>query len=513
MSRPLPAKPNLEHLKKQAKELLIDFHERKPEAVALFRSFSSSSTPEAAKLADAQHMVARDYGFISWPKLKEHVESLAFTPIQQLLAAVCAQNPPRAGQVIEAHPELKAELNLPLANYGDLPILIAAVQRSDRKTIDVLLQAGCAIDARGKSWAGGQGVLDECHPEMAEFLIERGATIDAHSAARLGMLEKLQDLVDADPTLVHARGEGGQTPLHFASTIPIAEFLLENGADVHARDLLHESTPAQHMVRVVQARHYPGDRQDIARYLVARGSETDILMACALGDFALVRRHVALDPECVRLRVSEKYFQKRDPRSLGTYYIQSFGRDRTPHQVARDFGHEDIFEFLIEHSPQDVKLSQACRLGDENLFREMLASRGTMAQNLSKQEQREIADAAQNNNTNAVHLMLAAGWPVDTRGEYDMTPLQWASWHGNAAMVRELLRYKPQLELNCDHGITALGSALHGSVNGWHRDTGDYVSTVEALLEAGAKPPRITADLEASEPVRDLLERYAGLET
>jgi ankyrin repeat protein len=348
---------------------------------------------------------------------------------------------------------------------------------------------------------------------MAKFLTERGATIDVHSAARLGMLEKLQDLLDADPTLVHACGEGGQTPLHFASTVPIAEFLLDRGADIHARDLLHESTPAQHMVRVIQARHYPRDRQDIARYLVARGSKTDILMACALGDFALVRRHVEGDPECVRLRVSEKYFPKNDPRSLGTYYIPAFGRDRTPHQVARDFGHEDIFEFLIEHSPQDVKLSQACQLGDENLFREMLASRGTMARNLSKQEQREIADAAQNNNANAVHLMLAAGWPVDIRGEYDMTPLQWASWHGNATMVRELLRYKPQLELNCDHGITALGSALHGSVNGWHRDTGDYVSTVEALLDAGAKPPRITPDLEASEPVRDLLERYAGLET
>ena len=513
MSRPLPAKPNLEHLKKQAKELLNDFQQRKPEAVALFRSFSSSSTPAAAKLADAQHMVARDYGFVSWTKLKEHVESLGFRPIQQLLVAVCAQNHQRAGQVIGAHPELKAELNQPLANYGDLPVLIAAVQRSDRKTIEVLLQAGCAIHGRGKSWAGGPGVLDECHPEMAEFLIERGATIDAHSAARLGMLEKLQDLVDADPTLVRARGEGGQTPLHFASTVAVAGFLVDRGADIHACDLLHESTPAQHMVRVVQARHYPRDRQDIARYLIARGSETDILMSCALGDFALVRRHVEVDPDCVRVRVSEKYFSKSDPRSLGTYYIPAFGRDRTPHQVARDFGHEDIFEFLIEHSPQDVKLSQACQLGDENLFREMLRSRGTMARNLSKQEQREIADAAQNNNTNAVHLMLAAGWPVDARGEYDMTPLEWASWHGNATMVRELLHYKPQLELNCDHGVTALGSALHGSVNGWHRETGDYVSTVEALLEAGARPPRITPDLEASEPVRDLLERYAGLET
>jgi hypothetical protein len=44
-------------------------------------------------------------------------------------------------------------------------------------------------------------------------------------------------------------------------------------------------------------------------------------------------------------------------------------------------------------------------------------------------------------------------------------------------------------------------------MNGWHRDTGDYVATVEALLNAGAKAPKVTPDIEASEPVRDLLER------
>jgi hypothetical protein len=213
-------------------------------------------------------------------------------------------------------------------------------------------------------------------------------------------------------------------------------------------------------------------------------------MAAALGNRELVRRHISADPECVRVRVSEKYFPKRDPRSEGTYYIPAFGRDRTPHQVARDFGHEQIFQFLMEHSPEDVKLSQACQLGDERLFGEMLAKRPNMSKALSEPERREIADAAQNNNTNAVRLMLAAGWPVDARGEYQMTPLQWASWHGNAEMVREILRYKPQLDLDCDHGITALGSALHGSMNGWHRESGDYIRTVEALLNAGAKAPK-----------------------
>lgn len=59
MSRDLPDNPNLEHLKKQAKALLDRMRERQPEAT----------------LTDAQHVLARDYGFASWPKLKSHIEA------------------------------------------------------------------------------------------------------------------------------------------------------------------------------------------------------------------------------------------------------------------------------------------------------------------------------------------------------------------------------------------------------------------------------------------------------
>lgn len=63
MSRQLRAKPNLEHLKKQAKELLDDFELGKPAVIERFHSLASLSSPSAPKLADAQHVIARDYGF------------------------------------------------------------------------------------------------------------------------------------------------------------------------------------------------------------------------------------------------------------------------------------------------------------------------------------------------------------------------------------------------------------------------------------------------------------------
>lgn len=510
MSLELPAKPNLEHLRKQAKELLHNFQQGDPGAVERFRSLASLPAPASAKLADAQHVLAREYGFASWPKLKEHVESLArlLPPAELLSSAVRASDADKVARVLETYPALRAQINEPMARVErGVHALLAAVQRGDRKTFDVLLEAGADINARSRWWAGGIGVLDECAPEMAAFLIERGATVDVHAAARLGMFGRLVGLVTADASVVGSRGHNGQTPLHFASTVEIAEYLLERGADIDARDIQHESTPAQHMLRVVQARHYPRDRQEIARYLVARGCRTDILMAAALGDLQLVRRHLDTDPACLRTSVSEKYFPKQDSRSGGTIYIQIFGRGRTAHLVARDFGRQEVFQFLMQRSPEDLKLAQACELGDADTFRTLLAKRPNLKETLSDDDRRRLPDAAQNNNTEAVKLMLAAGWPVDTPGEYDMTSLQWAAWHGNAEMVREVLRYHPQLELNCQHGITALGCVFHGSENGWHRDTGDYVATVEALLDAGAKAPKVTDDLEASEAVRNVLGR------
>ena len=60
----LPPRPSLSHLRKQAKELLRSLRRENP----------------AATLADAQHAVAREYGFASWPKLKLHVDVLARLP-------------------------------------------------------------------------------------------------------------------------------------------------------------------------------------------------------------------------------------------------------------------------------------------------------------------------------------------------------------------------------------------------------------------------------------------------
>ena len=307
----------------------------------------------------------------------------------------------------------------------------------------------------------------------------------------------------ADPAVVHARGGDGQTPLHFASTVEVAEFLLANGAEIDARDVDHESTPAQYMLRVEQKRHYPKDRQDVARYLVSRGCRTDHPDGGGAGRHGSGAAAPRCDPDCIRMNVSEEWFPKQDPRAGGTIYIWTLGAHRTAHTVARDFGHEDVFQLLMERTPEDLKLALACELGDEAVFHEFLSKHPDAAKTCCRRRsRRKLPNAAQSNNTEAVRLMLEAGWPVDTPGEMGATALHWAGFNGNAEMAREILRFHPALELKSrEYAGTALAWAIFGSGNGWHRDTGDFVGTVRTLLDAGATIPPHAEDLEPSDAV------------
>src|SRR5947209_3217570 len=82
--RPLPERPDLRHLKDQAKDLL--------------------NAGDAVSLADAQFQVARRYGFGSWPRLKAHVESLQ--KVGQLKQAIDSNDLERVKQLMTRHPEL-----------------------------------------------------------------------------------------------------------------------------------------------------------------------------------------------------------------------------------------------------------------------------------------------------------------------------------------------------------------------------------------------------------------------
>ncbi|HWZ33936.1 MAG TPA: ankyrin repeat domain-containing protein [Bryobacteraceae bacterium] len=389
------------------------------------------------------------------------------------------------------HPEMKARVDQPIFQF-DSPAIVIAASRGNREIVDALLAAGANIDARSNWWAGGFGVLDHDRHEIIPYLIERGAMVDAYAAARHGMIDTLRKLVDANPEVVHMRGGDGQTPLHVASSVEIARFLLDRGADIDARDVDHESTPAQYLVR---------SQPEVLRYLIERGCKTDILMGAAAGDGEVVRRHLDDDPESIRARVDEMYFPMQDKRAGGTIYFWTLGKHRSPHQVASSFGHENVLQLLLERTPEDLKFVQACATGDAVTAKAILARDAGQAHDFAHANAHYVSNAAEDNNTAAVRLMLECGWP--NTGDGGQTPLHWACWHGNVEMAREILRFHPPLDfLDAEHHATPFGWAVHGSQHGWNRDTGDFGATVQALLDAGAVLP---PDADGSEAIRKVL--------
>ncbi|MFT4114316.1 ankyrin repeat domain-containing protein [Silvibacterium sp.] len=508
--RQLPESPNLEHLKNQSRTLLDQSLAADPDAIARFAAFGVTS-PQP-KLADALHVIAREYGFDTWPALKLHIETTSEDPLQALSAAIRANQAAAVREVLTRHPALRGSvLDEPLAGLSfDAQALIGAVIRDNREMVEALLDAGADINVRTRWWAGGFGVLDTASPTLAEYLISRGAVVDIHAAARLGKIDRVRELLAADPALVHARGGDGELPLHFAATVEIAELLLDHGAEINARDIDHESTAAQYMVCMRQLLEWRDPyRHDVARYLISRGAEADILMASALGDLALVERILNHDPDMIRVTVRERDFPKIDPRAGGCIYYFGFGITTTPHMLARQFGHTAVHELLVQRSPAWIRLINVAETGDEVGVKRILAEHPMLFRRLTDAAARRLIGTAVRNNARAVELLVSHGWPVAAKLENGQMALHYAAWHGNLAMVETLLRHgAPVNVFEMEHGGSPLGWTLHGSMNSWHRDKGDYPAVARALLAAGADIPKPEGPLEATDDVLQVLRQH-----
>jgi hypothetical protein len=84
MFRSLPVQRNFEDIRKEARELLHDLRQWDATALRRHSSLDCEAGRFHPRLADAQYTLAREYGYSSWQKLKQRLE----TNLQDLSASV-----------------------------------------------------------------------------------------------------------------------------------------------------------------------------------------------------------------------------------------------------------------------------------------------------------------------------------------------------------------------------------------------------------------------------------------
>ena len=381
---------------------------------------------------------------------------------------------------------MRDAVNAPIGDFDSRPVMAAA---RNLPLLDLLLAHGADINLKTAWWAGGFGVLEyDVTREQAEPLIARGAAVDVFAAAHLQMFERLRELVERDSSLVHARGGDGKTPLHYATTVAMASYLVDHGADVNARDVDHESTPAQYLVR---------GAPDVVRYLISRGASVDIFMAVALRDHALVDRCLQDDPAALDSRINEGRFRVRHdgahastPEAIGDgrgdIYRWVLGHYLTPIEVASRLGYSDMVDHLLAQASPAQRLLAACALADRAAAERIVADHPGIVSSLTPSQQRAIAYRAYWNDTAAVALMLDVGFDPRAIGHDNGDTLHWAAFLGNAGMVRVLLARNPAIGVrDAGYGGTPLDWCVHGSLHGEKCRTGAFAEVARLLIDAG----------------------------
>jgi hypothetical protein len=332
-TRPLPPNANIDHLKYQAKDLLTGLAARDPQAAQIVREFHPRLDKTAdtvifetkLKLSDAQLVIAREYGFPSWVRLRKHIaqptradnlsaphheriEDPAFRQAVDLLDAGDAEG---LRVYLNRHPGIvhqrvvfeggnyfrnPALLEFAAENpirHGILPanivsvakVIIEAGARTDQAALDETLGLVCSgrvprecgvqlplIDLLCDFGADAESAMPTAlgHGEFAAVneLILRGATIDLPVAAATGRAE------EARQSLAASTAEDRHRALALAAQfghIEIVRLLIDAGEDpnrynpvgCHSHSTpLHQAALAGHM--------------EIVRLLVDHGARLDL---------------------------------------------------------------------------------------------------------------------------------------------------------------------------------------------------------------------------------------------
>jgi len=310
-TRTLRAHPDLDQLKRQAKELLKAFVAGAADAVAEVSTHYRAANSATFALHDAQLVLARSYGFDTWPKLKAFVTGVT---VGRLAGAVRAGDIPQVLAMLKARPEL---VNIEMAENDEHRALHHAVLARAPEMVRVLMEHGA--DARRGIYPHRNATsaltiaTERGYAEIVAIIAEheqrRRATKSGTGTPATAAQDELNEaitngeearaiaILEAEPARGDACDRRGWTPLHMAAAVlnlRLAAWLLDHGADVNRRGP-DNHTPldladGRGWRRADGLEKYPA----VAALLRERGAELTARSAVALGDASWLReRHAA----------------------------------------------------------------------------------------------------------------------------------------------------------------------------------------------------------------------------
>lgn len=458
----LPENPSLEHLRRQARTLLRQFRAADTDALALLRRHHPHPH-DPLRLADAQLVVARSYGFPSWPALRRHMDVV--------------RRYARSPHTVEPSDDAAAELlRLACVRYGG--------------------------DSRADQ-ARAAAMLAE-RPELARASI--------HTASAAGDAEAARAFLARDPRLAtRAGGPFGWEPLLYLAysrlggdAVAVARLLLDRGANPNAGYLWEGTYPFTALTGAFGGGEDRGNEpphpqsRALARLLLEAGADPndsqtlynrqfepddahlELLIEFGLGAdrggpwHRLLRSSHGTPAQLLedQLAVAAQYDRPgwarlalgagADPDGRGTRHPQFGGR--TPSAIAVRRGSREVAGLLLAAGASvpdvdDVEVFlSACLAGDRATVESMRTTERVAAARARRPD--AILVATEVGRASAVRLLAKLGF--DVHAGHRITPLHQAAYDGDVELVTLLLELGAE-PTRRDHSFdaTPLGWAEH----------------------------------------------------
>jgi ankyrin repeat protein len=538
--RELPARPNLEQYKKQANDLVHYYDLGNPEAFervrrhhAQFHDLPYTNPPSTLlTLADAQSVIAREYGFQSWQKFTKYVEAIRLVyanshladPVTAFIEFACVplHSWHASGDLEIAKMILARNPKVATANIYTAAILgdELTVRNSLRRDPSGATSKGGPYGWNALTYLCFSRYLRLDPARSQRFVATAEALLDAGASARTGWFEMI-DHPNARPTFESViYGAAG-----LAQNAELTRLLLARGADPNDEEtpyhvpegydntvtkvLLESGKLNAESLTTMLLRKTDWHDEKGLQLILEHGADSNAMTRW--GDNSL---HHALRRDNGLIMIEMLLNHAANPALINT-------RDnRSATQMAAHRGRGDVLHLFEQRSiALDLhgvdSLIAACAKGDRKAIQSITAQEPHLVDELLTQGGTLLAEFAGNDNVEGLYCLLDLG--IDIAALYegdpyfdiatDSTALHVAAWRAWPSAVKALIARGAPINALDAKGRTALALAVKACVDSYWKNRRTPES-VEALLLAGAKVDGIAIPSGYNE-VDDLLRRHA----